>query len=386
MTNDPDAPAISVLDLARALEYGEPLQIVDVRAPTRVQQGRIDLVHDSRFHNIVGSTLIAYNALDGTGIDPSLPVVVVCGHGHDSKRLALHLNAIGCRARSLTGGLSAWMRVAMPRALQPPPSLDQFVQFDRLGKGALGYLLVSDGQALVVDPPLEASSYLEAAADRGARIVGVADTHVHADYVSGATKLARALGVPYHLHAADSFYAYDGTPGRLESQAIRDGSEIRFGRCAARVQHTPGHTEGSVTYLVDDEIALTGDFLFVGSIGRPDLAGKTAEWTAQLWRSVERAKREWPSTVRIYPAHYGGDAERNADRSVGAPFGQLLQANPSLQFSTREPFAAWVESKNASFPEAYKRIKAVNVALVDVTDEEAEELEIGRNECALGGR
>lgn len=383
MASAPAVPEISPADLARAIERGEAVQVVDVRAPERVQSGRIDLVPDDRFFNIRGSVLAARASLEGTGLDPSRPIAVVCGFGNDSRKLAQHLGALGCDARSLAGGLSAWMRLAMPRVLDPPPSLDHLVQLDRLGKGALGYLLVSDGEALVVDPPLDASAYLEAAAARGADITGVADTHVHADYVSGATRLSQSLGVPYYLHTADSSYAYDGTPGRLPFHPIRDGDTIRVGRCAVRVCHTPGHTVGSVTYLVDDDLALTGDFLFIGSIGRPDLAGKTAEWTEQLWASVERARREWTPGVRIHPAHYAGESERRADRSVGETFAHLLQTNPSLQFATRETFSAWVQSRAASFPEAYRTIKAINVGLVEVDDRKAEELEIGRNECAL---
>ena len=386
MAYPPSVPEILPVDLARAIERGEAVQILDVRAPERVQRGRIDLVPEGRFFNIRGSELAARTSLDGAGIDPSMPIAVVCGFGNDSRVLARHLGALGCDARSLAGGLSAWMRLAMPRVLDPPASLDHLVQFDRIGKGALGYLLVSDGNALVVDPPLDAVAYLEAAAARGAEITAVLDTHVHADYISGASRLSRYLAVPYYLHAADSVYAYDGTPGRLSFQAIGDGDTIRVGRCTVRVRHTPGHTEGSVTYLVGDEVALTGDFLFIESTGRPDLAGKTAAWTRQLWDSVERARREWPAGVRIHPAHYAGDAERCPDRSVGRTFASILQTNPALHFTTCDTFSAWVQSQTAPFPDAYRTIKAVNVGLVEVDDRQADELEIGRNECALGGR
>jgi glyoxylase-like metal-dependent hydrolase (beta-lactamase superfamily II) len=376
---------IAPVELAFALERGEALQIVDVRAPERVRRGHLDLVPAERFHNIRGSVLLARRSLEDTGLDPALPVVVVCDRGRDSQVAARHLRRLGSNARSLAGGWSAWARLTLPRVLEPSCGLDHFVQFDRLAKGALGYLLVSDGEALVVDPPLDATAYLEAAAARGAEVVGVADTHVHADYVSGAPRLARALGVPYYLHAADSVYPYDGTPGRLEFRAVHDGEAIRVGRSTVRVRHTPGHTEGSVTYLVDRDLALTGDFLFVGSIGRPDLAGKTAAWTDELWRSVSAAKREWPRALRIYPAHYAGETERNADRSVGAAFGSLRSTNPSLRMNSREAFRAWVAQRAAPFPEVYKTIKAVNVGLIEVSDEQAAELEVGRSECALGG-
>jgi glyoxylase-like metal-dependent hydrolase (beta-lactamase superfamily II) len=208
---------------------------------------------------------------------------------------------------------------------------------------------------------------------------------VHADYISGAAALSRALGVPYYLHPADAVYPYDNTPGRVAIVPLADDARIAVGRSRVRAAHTPGHTEGGVTFIVDERAALTGDFLFVASIGRPDLAGKTAEWTVTLWKSVERAKREWPREMMIYPAHYGSAAERNVDLSVGMPFGRLLAENRSLGHETLDSFAAWVAGATSSFPDAYRTIKAVNVGLVDVTPIEAEELEMGRNECALGG-
>jgi glyoxylase-like metal-dependent hydrolase (beta-lactamase superfamily II) len=358
--------------------------VVDVRAPTHVATGRIEPVPDERFHNIVGSQLISRQSLASTGIAPDMPVAVVCGNGNDSRVLALHLNRLGCEARSLRGGMAAWMMLALPRQLDTPPSIERLVQFDRVGKGALGYLIVSDGEALVVDPPLDAGVYLEAADDAGARIVAVADTHVHADYISGAPAVAKRLGVPYYLHPADAVYPYDGTPGRLEFQPLEDGATISVGRVTVRAMHTPGHTEGSVTYLIDDSVALTGDFVFIESIGRPDLAGKVSEWTAQLWESLEAAKREWSADLMIYPGHYGDEAERRADRSVGASFGALLTENEALRFSDRQKFTAWVEGKAASFPDAYRKMKVINVGLLAVSPEEAEELEAGKAECAVG--
>jgi glyoxylase-like metal-dependent hydrolase (beta-lactamase superfamily II) len=323
-------------------------------------------------------------SLAAAGLDPAIPMAVVCGRGHDSRVVAEHLNALGAEARSLRGGMTAWMMLALPREVPAPPSLDRVVQMDRIGKGALGYVLVSGGEALVVDPPRDPSAYLQVIEDSGAGVVGVADTHVHADYISGAPDLARALGVPYYLHPADAVYPYDGTPGRLAFEAVADGDTITIGRAEVHVRHTPGHTEGSVTYLVDD-VALTGDFLFVASIGRPDLAGKTREWTLRLWESLEMVRRDWDPRARILPAHYASDAERNGDRSVGARLEGLLRENPVLRLGEREAFVAWIQGHTVSFPEAYRTIKAVNVGLVTVDDARANELEVGRNECALGG-
>ncbi len=384
MAISPRAPEITPEELVQRVEAGSDDQVLDIRAPARLAAGRIEIVSDEDFHNIVGSKLITMRDPDQIGMPTNRPVTVVCARGNDSKVIANFLHQLGYEARSLQGGMQRWMQTLVPRQLTTSPSLDQLIQFDRLGKGALGYLLVSDGQALIVDPPRYVRPYLAAAREAGARLVGIADTHVHADYISGAPALAQSLGVPYHLHPADAVYPYDGTPGRLDFTPLEEESIIRVGRASVRVFHTPGHTEGSVTYIVDDAVALTGDFVFVASIGRPDLAGKTKEWTTSLWQSLERARREWPTDLMIYPAHYAFEKERQSDHSLGGRFGDLLEHNDPLTIQSERAFVDWVVSKKGSFPEVYRRIKAINVGLQVVDDAEADVLELGKNECALG--
>jgi len=362
--------------LVEAVEHGEEIHILDVRAPQRLASGRIDIVPEDRFHNVRGSELLAR---ENPGLPRGAHVAVVCGHGNDSRRVASHLSGHGFRAESVAGGMVAWMRTVIPRELEAPPELDRLVQLDRIGKGALGYVLVSEGEALVVDPPRHVAAYLTAAGD--ARIVGVADTHAHADYISGAEALARAYDVPYYLHPMDAIYPYDGTPGTLRFKPVVGGERLRVGRAEIEVVHTPGHTEGSVTLRCGDAFALTGDFIFVGSVGRPDLGGKTEEWTGVLFGSLEAARRDWPGTLRIYPAHYGSAAERAPDHSVGGAFGDLR--NEPLRIDDAERFAQWIRARAGKFPDAYRRIKAINVGLESVEDAEADVLEAGRNECAL---
>jgi glyoxylase-like metal-dependent hydrolase (beta-lactamase superfamily II) len=383
MLSQQGAREITPQELVERVERGETLHVLDIRAPARVVDGRIDLVPDELFSNIVGSRLTTLGSKDAIGLDPDMPIAVVCGHGNSSKPAALHLRAMGYDARSLSGGMAAWMLLSIPREVPAPPSLDHLYQFDRVGKGSLGYLLVSDGQGLIIDPPRDAEPYLRTVQQLGAKIVGVADTHVHADYISGAPALAAFMNVPYYLHTADMVYPYDGTPGVLPFQAIDGGAAIELGRAAVRVAHNPGHTEGSVSFLVDDQIAFTGDFIFVESVGRPDLAGKSTEWTKTIWASLSQAKAEWSPDLVIYPAHYASPSERRKDRSVGGRLGDLLENNDALKIADIESFTAWVDEKTGSFPDTSREIKAINVGLRQVDDLQAEELEVGKNECAV---
>jgi glyoxylase-like metal-dependent hydrolase (beta-lactamase superfamily II) len=147
------------------------------------------------------------------------------------------------------------------------------------------------------------------------------------------------------------------------------------------VAHTPGHTPGSVT-LVAGDTAFTGDFVFVRSVGRPDLGGKAGEWVEDLWRSLERARREWPADLTIRPGHYASDDERAPDRSVGGRWGDLLGANEALAIRDAAAFREWVRARTREAPDAYRIIKTVNLGLAQVSDAQADELEGGKNECA----
>jgi len=378
-----DASEITPEELVHRIESGAPVRVLDVRAPAAVSSGRIDLVPADSFLNIRGSELLAM----GEGIREALPqdgpIAVVCGRGNSSKQVALVLGEMGYTAVSMRGGMTAWDVAVIPRRLKAPKGFDLFVQFDRIAKGATGYLLASGGEALLVDVPRKAQPYLDYVREAGCRVVGVADTHAHADYLSGGPALSRSLKVPYYLHPRDAVLPYDGTPAAIAFTPIEEGGVIRVGGGEVRVAQTPGHTEGSVSYLAGD-VAMTGDFIFVQSVGRPDLGGKAEEWTVTLWKSLERARREWGPEMRIYPGHYASEAERERDRSVGCPFGDVMKRNEPLRIKDQGAFVAWVGSKVGKSPDAYRKIKAVNLGLAEVWEMEAQELEGGRNECALG--
>jgi len=381
---DPSGSELSPAALVRRLEAGEPIHVLDIRAPERLASGTVDLVPDDRFHNVPGSELRALADPRAAGLPDRAPIAVVCGHGNSSRPLAAHLVSHGLDARSLTGGVNAWMSLVIPRPLPAPENVDRLVQLDRIGKGALGYAIVSDGEALLVDPSRATATALDVVRDAGARVVSILDTHAHADYVSGGPGLARDLGVPYHLHPADLEYPYDGRRGTVAIAPVADGDVLTVGRLRATVVHTPGHTEGSVCLRLGDRAVLTGDLLFVESVGRPDLGGKTDAWAPVLWQSLERVRAEWPGSIEILPAHHASESERADDRSVRAPLAGLPVRNEPFAISDRDAFVDWIRSRAGSFPEEYRRIKAVNLGLEHPSPDELDELEAGRNQCALG--
>ncbi|HLZ44999.1 MAG TPA: MBL fold metallo-hydrolase [Gemmatimonadales bacterium] len=381
---DHTVPQIPPQELAERLDGGEPLQVLDVRAAEKVQRGHIVLGPELDFHAHPNSQLFATRDLATLQLDTARPIAVICGHGNSSKQATTFLRERGYEAYSVVGGMAAWETVYVARRLSPTASLSHVVQLDRVGKGSLSYVLVSDGDAVIVDPGRHIERYDTLLRELRATPAAVVDTHIHADYVSGGRAGAARWRVPYFLHPDDAASPYDQTPGRLTFQPLGDGDTIAFGHATLRAVHMPGHTLGSIALIADEGLALTGDFLFVQSIGRPDLAGQTATWAKLLWRSLERARQEWAGDLLVLPAHYASETERRADRAVAARFDVIVATNPVAAIQDEGAFLNWIADHATNFPDAYRTIKEANLGLVELSDADAEILESGPNQCAIG--
>src|SRR6185437_14255470 len=249
----PDAlPQIPPQELAERLDSGEPLQVLDVRAPDKVERGHIVFGSELDFHAAPNSKLLAMPDVGALELDAARPIAVICGHGNSSKKATAFLRERGFEAYSVIGGMAAWETVYVARQLSPTPSLSHVVQLDRVGKGALSYVLVSDGDAVIVDPGRHVARYDALLHELHATPAAVVDTHVHADYLSGARAAAARWGVPYFLHPDDAISPYDQRPGKVAFQPLRDGDTIAFGHATLRAVHVPGHTLGSLALVADE--------------------------------------------------------------------------------------------------------------------------------------
>ncbi|MFN2572433.1 MAG: MBL fold metallo-hydrolase [Gemmatimonadales bacterium] len=382
--SSPSLPQIPPQELAERLDRGEPLQVLDVRAPEKVERGHIDIGSELDFHALPNSKILALPDVRALQLDVHRPVAVVCGHGNSSKKATAFLRERGYEAFSVIGGMAAWETVYVARLLAATASLSHVVQLDRVGKRSLSYVLVSEGDAVLVDPGRHLDRYDALIEELGATPVAVVDTHVHADYLSGARAAAERWKVPYFLHPDDAVSPYDRRPGKLAYQPLGDGDTIVFGRSTLRAVHVPGHTLGSIALIADDALALTGDFLFIQSVGRPDLGGQGETWAKHLWRSLERVRPAWAGELLVLPAHYAAESERRADRAVAARFDVIAATNVAAAIQDERTFLQWMTDHTAPFPESYRTIKEANLGLVAVSEADAELLETGPNQCAIG--
>jgi len=209
------------------------------------------------------------------------------------------------------------------------------------------YLIGSEGEAAAIDPRRDVEEYLEEARAHGLAIKYVIETHLHADFVSGHQELAARTGAEIVFgHLAGASFPH---------RAVREGDEIRVGRVVLRVLETPGHTPEGISLLVfeGDEAAeprmvLTGDTLFIGDVGRPDLVGSkgfTAEQMASLlYDSVQGKLMRLGDDVLVYPAHGAGSlCGRSMSKETFSTMGEQRRSNHALRPMSREEFRAMLK-------------------------------------------
>jgi len=358
---------ISAAELAARLGTDDEPLVVDVREPSEVA--------DWAFAGAVNIPIgeLAQHA-------PHLPryreIVVMCASGNRSARAADFLAQQGLRVANLRGGMAAWAGV-YDRVVTELDDEARVIQVRRRGKGCLSYVVGADRDAFVIDPSLDTDVYLEVAAEQGWEITRVFDTHLHADHVSGARALAAQTGATLHLNGADTF-AFDYTP-------LRDGDTFELGTGSSfsvAALRTPGHTQGSTVYFLDDRAVLTGDTLFVDGVGRPDLAERAAEFAHNLYHSLQERVLTLPDSAVVLPGHYGDAVRVRPDVPVGATLGELRETLAPLSFDEDE-FVAWATERATPRPPNYVEIITVNMGRSDLPRTELTRLEAGPNRCSV---
>ncbi|MSV35385.1 MAG: MBL fold metallo-hydrolase [Bryobacterales bacterium] len=225
-----------------------------------------------------------------------------------------------------------------------------FQQFYLTCLAHASYMLGSEGVACVVDPQRDVNLYLEEAEARGLKIQHIIETHLHADFVSGHVELAARTGAKIYLGAA--------TPSPIPHAAVHDGDEVQLGRVKLRFLETPGHTVESISIVVTDLdrgdkpwAVLTGDTLFIGDVGRPDLSGdKTPqELAAMLYDSLHQKLLPLGDDVEVYPAHGAGSlCGKQMRPEKQSTIGKEKELNYAVRAASKEEF---VRLLTAEMPE-----------------------------------
>ena len=379
MATEGQGDEVTPTELAERIETGEPVDVLDVRNRDEIDAWRIEGPGVEVTHVPYMRFLSASATGDPASLVDDGPYVVVCPEGEASAEVAAMLEGSGVEAVNLAGGMEGWARVYRRDRVVAGATAATVYQYRRPATGCLAYAVVSAGETAVVDP-LRAfvDRYREDAAPDAA-VEYVLDTHVHADHLSGLRNLAAA--------ADATPLVSEGAAGRgLDSvETVADGDTVAVGDCDLEVLATPGHTTGSASLRVDD-LLLSGDSLFLEGAPRPDL------------------QKGDDAAPELAGALYGTLTERLAplsDRTVVAPGHLPPQAAAAAGPHTarlgdlRERLAAFTEDRGAFVdrvirsmgepPANFERVVAVNLGRESVDGATAFELELGPNNCAVGG-
>lgn len=299
-------------------------------------------------------------------------IVTVCNVGATSQKASEILESSGYKTAVLEKGMMGWNTVH--QAIDVINEGDLLIrQIIRPGKGCLSYLICSNStkEVFIVDPSQFIEEYLDLIKDMGCTVKGVIETHMHADHISGAKKIADRTETKYYISSKD-FKA------NIDFIDLKDN--IQFGEINIEVIDTPGHTKGSVCLIVNNKAILTGDTLFLEGVGRPDLGREKEqiEFGAKtLFSSLNKIKSQNKNLI-VLPGHFSN----YSDPPFSEQLGNILEHNKPLRLNSEQEFVEYIISSLPPTPPNYTQIKEINETVNPITIEQGEKLEFGPNRCA----
>lgn len=356
----------------------EKMFILDVRNTTDFEDWKIE---GSNFEYL---NIPYFDLIDGVEeildqIPTDQEVLVVCAKEGSSIMVAEMLSEQGRTVGYLKGGMKAWSEHLVPVKVGDLKDGGELYQFVRIGKGCLSYMAISNGEAALIDATRMTDTYIDFAKSVNAEIKHVFDTHLHADHISGGRSVAEKTNATYWLPPKDAGEVV------FKYQPLEDGDEVMIGSTKISIQalYSPGHTIGSTSFVIDDHYLLTGDILFIDSIGRPDLAGLAEDWVGDLRETLYSRYKDLSDELLVLPAHFMIMEELNDDGTVAKKLGELYASNHGLNIADEEEFRNMVTKNLPPQPNAYQEIRQTNMGKINPDDEKQREMEIGPNRCAV---
>lgn len=370
--------ALTAKEVTQKIFNKEPLFILDVRNESDFIDWKID------GHYFEHLNIPYFDLLDGVeNILDSIPsnkeVLVVCAKEGSSVMVSEMLSETGLSVSYLKGGMKAWSEHLEPVKVGDLKDGGEIYQFVRIGKGCLSYMVLSNGEAAIIDATRMADVFLDFAKEEGVTITHVFDTHLHADHISGGRVIAEKTKATYWLPPKDAEEVV------FDYQPLKEGNDIVIGDTTIAIQpiYSPGHTIGSTSFIVDDQYLLSGDILFIDSIGRPDLAGMAEDWVGDLRETLYGRYKALSNEFIVLPAHFMIIDELNEDGSVGKKLGALFAENHGLNIENETEFRHLVTDNLPPQPNAYQKIRETNMGKINPDEEKQREMEIGPNRCAI---
>ncbi|MBN8193128.1 MBL fold metallo-hydrolase [Bacillus sp. NTK074B] len=367
---------LTTKELTKKIMDGEKMFILDVRPKEAFDDWKVEgknvKIINKPFSELKDN-LESVQAI----LPKSEAIYVICAKGNSSTKTAEMLVEAGMdNIYSVEGGMQAWSEYIEPVKIGELAG-GEIYQFVRIGKGCLSYAVVSKGEVAFIDPSRLLKPYKDFVQEYNLSVKAVLDSHLHADHISGGQSLSKEFDSPYYLPRKDAEevqYSYE---------ELTDETIINIGNTTIDAVYSPGHTIGSTSFIVDHHYLLTGDILFIDSIGRPDLAGKAEDWVGDLRETLYSRYKNLQNDLIVLPAHFMTIEEMNEDGSISHLLSDLYKENHGLNIDDGEEFRKMVTENLPPQPNSYEKIRETNMGKINPEEEEKREMETGPNRCAV---
>jgi glyoxylase-like metal-dependent hydrolase (beta-lactamase superfamily II) len=366
-------------DLFDGLTRREDFLLLDVRNDVEFARFQVEGPYPFDMVNVPYMEFIEMEDESVAKVPRGKSVRIVCAKEGSSKYVGdILVNHGFNEVAHMQVGIKAWGNLLAPVRVAQGKDYELY-QFRRPGKASCSYGLVHGGEMMVFDPAKNIAFYLDFAKNKGCTISKTFETHRQADYISGSDGLRRSAAVEI-VAPEDDF-----KEARFPYTPARHGDIHRFrdGGPTVEVIHTPGHTPGSTCYRIDGQYLVTGDTVFIQSIGRPDLGGMAEAWSAMLFKTMTEILLTLDDRTLILPGHYMAWHEADDKLIFAATMGKIKELNADIYaIDNANDFYAFIQANMRPQPDDYARIREINAGLVEVDEEQQEIMDIGKNECA----
>lgn len=366
-------------DLFEWLVSKESFLLLDVRNEEEFGRFKVEGPYPFETINVPYMEFIEHEEESVAKVPQGKKLRIVCAKEGSSKYVGeILVNHGYTDVAHMLVGIKAWGNLLAPVRVATGTDYELY-QFRRPGKASCSYGLICGKEMMLFDPAKNITAYQTFADQKGCTITRTFETHRQADYISGSPMLQQTLGTEILAPPADfQGAAFDYTP-------VNDGDRFGFsnGDPLVNVLHTPGHTPGSTSYLIDDKFVVSGDTIFIFSMGRPDLGGMAEAWSKMLFQTMIEKIMPLDESILVLPGHYMDWKEANEDLVFAETLGKIKEINASI-YGITDPnaFYEFIRSNMRPQPEEYAKIREINAGLVQVDAEEADNMDLGKNECA----
>ena len=364
-------------DLFQWLIDKEDIMVLDVRNENDFERFQVESPYPFDMQNVSYYDFMEIEDECVAKVPQGRAIRIVCAKEGSAKYVGEILVKHGfADVRYLTGGIKTWGNLLVPRVVRKGEDYNLY-QFIRPGKASCSYGLSSGDEMMIFDPSRNVDFYIDFAKSKNCKIIKTFETHLQADYISGSREISQRTGAVF-IGGID----FEGTKAGHTLAVDNEIHRFSQGGPDVKILFTPGHTPGSLTFIVDNSYMLSGDTVFIQSIGRPDLGGQVDQWAVLLFKTIQNVAK-LDNSLLVLPGHYMDWSEADEELIFCLTFRQVKDRNKEVFSMTEEKdFIKYIKDNMRTQPSEYALIRLANGNMEEYDIDKQEELDLGKNECA----